>query len=114
LGYVKTRGVKNMSGYRDLVTIDNCTKCHKTSTLVVHHMDYNRENNVVENLLVLCWSCHQKLHSDSWKLEDIGLKTPYIKRVLMPWMTEYYHNSNADIQRELEAMGDPINDIKGW
>ena len=39
----------------------------------IHHIDLNRKNNEVTNLLPLCWSCHSKVHS-------IILK-PFIKKI---------------------------------
>jgi hypothetical protein len=31
-----------------------------------HHIDHNRENNTIDNLTLLCKSCHQKEH-ECWK-----------------------------------------------
>ena len=41
-----------------------CQKCgEKTLTkLEIHHMDWNRTNNSLENLLTLCGSCNKRLH----------------------------------------------------
>lgn len=40
----------------------NCTLCNINNDLVVHHIDLNKENNSLDNLVVLCRSCHAKLH----------------------------------------------------
>ncbi len=45
-----------------------CEKCGKTGKLDVHHIDENWKNNTVENLMVLCRSCHMKIHRQSKKL----------------------------------------------
>lgn len=45
------------------VVEDSCELCAKESTLQVHHLDGNRENNGVSNLITLCAACHQRLHS---------------------------------------------------
>src|SRR5699024_4839351 len=37
-----------------------CEKCRSTKNLDVHHMDENPFNNSLENLQVLCRSCHTK------------------------------------------------------
>lgn len=42
---------------------DSCELCAKESTLQVHHLDENRDNNEASNLVTLCVSCHQRLHS---------------------------------------------------
>jgi len=48
-----------------------CSNCGSTSSLEVHHLDGDRTNNSVENLLPLCRVCHRKLHrSGLGGLED--------------------------------------------
>lgn len=39
-----------------------CRKCGSTNRIGIHHIDWNDTNNEFENLVVLCDSCHQKLH----------------------------------------------------
>lgn len=41
---------------------DKCSLCDSTHDLIVHHKDRNRKNNSVENLELLCASCHNKTH----------------------------------------------------
>lgn len=42
---------------------NHCNRCHeKNCKLEVHHIDNNRQNNEVENLEILCLSCHRKHH----------------------------------------------------
>jgi hypothetical protein len=41
----------------------SCNECGKKNcNLDVHHIDQDRSNNAIENLQVLCVSCHRKLH----------------------------------------------------
>jgi len=53
-----------------------CMTCGKNNTkfdLVVHHIDNNNKNNKVENLKILCQSCHAKLHAKTNKcLKKLG------------------------------------------
>ena len=42
---------------------DCCEKCGSIKNLLVHHLDENRHNNDVSNLITLCKSCHQALHT---------------------------------------------------
>ena len=48
-----------------------CVECTSTSLLGVHHKDRNPLNNLSENLVTLCASCHTRLHwkegKTSWK-----------------------------------------------
>ncbi len=39
-----------------------CLICLSTQHLHVHHIDTNKLNNSINNLCVLCNSCHQRLH----------------------------------------------------
>lgn len=55
--------------YRRLMKTFNfpliCKKCgiHDQRVLVVHHLDRNRKNNKVENLIWLCHNCHFLVHN---------------------------------------------------
>lgn len=38
-----------------------CPNCeHLSSRLVIHHIDYDKQNNNPKNLIILCNSCHGK------------------------------------------------------
>lgn len=39
-----------------------CEICGNTKNLDVHHIDKNFRNNSLENLMIVCRSCHLKLH----------------------------------------------------
>ncbi|MFW6282022.1 MAG: HNH endonuclease [bacterium] len=47
---------------RDSMEEVKCERCGSKENLLVHHKDRNRENNNLENLEMLCKSCHQKEH----------------------------------------------------
>lgn len=40
-----------------------CECCKSTKNLLVHHKDHNRNNNNIENLQILCTSCHAVVHT---------------------------------------------------
>ena len=62
---------------------NNCCKvCYKSiddlnenQYLCIHHIDYNKQNNNINNLVTLCQSCHGKtnLNRNSWKLFFMNL-----------------------------------------
>lgn len=64
-------------GYRKLAFSSFPNKCKECGykkfleVLIVHHKDRNRENNVIENLEILCPTCHMEKHF----LSDSGLWT---------------------------------------
>lgn len=39
-----------------------CQWCGSKDGLVVHHIDSNKHNDVMENLITLCKSCHSRHH----------------------------------------------------
>jgi len=45
-----------------------CEQCGKKEKLHVHHINENRNNNNIENLMILCCKCHMILHKG--KLPD--------------------------------------------
>ncbi len=45
--------VKSRDGHK-------CMVCEGNNRLQVHHIDYNKRNCVIENLVTLCVSCHTK------------------------------------------------------
>ena len=61
--YEYTPGV---GGYRDKAIEHygyECSVCKKTEgVLQVHHIDGNHDNDDIDNLVVLCISCHRKAH----------------------------------------------------
>lgn len=104
-----------MTSYRDLIEVKECARCGSTKRLEVHHKNlsnFYEDDHVESNLIVLCIYCHRNLHKKNWKLEDIGIVTP--KERTNPTKATYYNNGIEDIQKELEAMGDPITDIMQW
>jgi len=45
-----------------------CQVCISREKLIVHHKDSNKKNNVLNNLITLCRSCHMKIHNGGMKL----------------------------------------------
>jgi hypothetical protein len=44
-------------------TCTHC-KCNDIRVLAAHHIDHNRKNNTLENLIWLCLNCHHLAHHD--------------------------------------------------
>lgn len=67
-------GTSNKIDYRQIY-IDAgkeliCGRCgykEFESSVQIHHIDENRNNNTIENLLALCANCHYALHNKCWK-----------------------------------------------
>jgi hypothetical protein len=63
--------------YRKLVTKDRCRLCGATETLGIHHRNDDHFDNRLENLEVLCNSCHMsETKRKWWASKKAGLPTP--------------------------------------
>lgn len=64
-GSYRTRALK--------VGYNKCSTCgwnEDPRILEVHHIDENRSNNLIENLIILCPNCHRKITLGYYKLVD--------------------------------------------
>jgi len=60
--------IRDLIRNRDLCKCKKCNKNKDYRKLDVHHIDYNKENNKMENLITLCQTCHIKTNwnRDYW------------------------------------------------
>ena len=56
--------LKNKIRQRDNYLCQECFKKQLNPSLCVHHIDYNKENNMEYNLISLCIKCHIKTNFD--------------------------------------------------
>lgn len=60
--------INGINAYRKIMrrakTKEICTHCQLADkrVLIVHHLDHDRTNNVVSNLMWLCRNCHYLIH----------------------------------------------------
>lgn len=73
---------------------ENCEICGCVTDLEVHHIDKNHENNDPENLMTLCESCHQLVHSQN-------LQTIYADRIIS--ITDVGPQEVYDIEMDSES-----------
>lgn len=62
-GYAPSHHTARKLAYLILNREYKCEKCGSTINVDVHHKDGNRNNNVPENIELLCRSCHMKEHN---------------------------------------------------
>lgn len=48
--------------YRDMIDKDRCAICGATEQLCIHHKNLDHSDNRLENLEIMCHSCHSSLH----------------------------------------------------
>jgi 5-methylcytosine-specific restriction endonuclease McrA len=76
---------------------ERCVICHvphQTYSVHVHHIDQNPTNNTLENLVCLCFSCHQTVHK---------LLTHQHPEHLLHWVIKTYPNLNLTPTGPLSA-----------
>lgn len=60
-----------------------CELCEEVKNIHLHHIDRNKNNNKIPNLILLCKECHQKAHKEDIKkvsiLEDKEKINKFIK-----------------------------------
>ena len=64
-----------------LKNIKECSLCHQEKPLAIHHIDYNKENNNIKNLIPLCFSCHSKTNFKRQECQEFfegGIEKLYV------------------------------------
>ncbi|MCH1964374.1 HNH endonuclease signature motif containing protein [Clostridium perfringens] len=59
---------------KEILKKNKCELCEKTGKLDVHHIDGNFQNNSIDNLQILCRSCHNKIHKNKKVCKVCGEK----------------------------------------
>lgn len=53
------------SRYRKSKLPQNCSRCGRNNRIVFHHVTYKRLGHEwLQDLLPVCWDCHNKIHDD--------------------------------------------------
>ncbi len=105
-----------MTQYRKLIDTKECQRCGATERIEVHHMDLDHYNDDPDNLIALCIYCHKQYHACNWELEELGIKTPPIRRgesFKGTIFESYFNVTMEDLQKELATIEDPICRIRG-
>lgn len=78
--------------YLYLETDDTCALCGKRgrNKLTIHHIDENRTNNDYENLVVLCYNCHN-LYNKNKISKSIIIERK--RRLIKKTLTQYGVNA---------------------
>lgn len=60
--------------WTDAGNLFSCKRCNYNefeSSVHIHHIDHNKLNNNISNLISLCANCHLSLHHGNWNIKDI-------------------------------------------
>lgn len=77
---------------------ERCKLCESTRDIRVHHIDGDRENNSLDNLLVVCAKCHADIHSP----QRVGL--PHDRFTNHLPQSSIYGESNADTELKIRSI----------
>lgn len=58
-----------------------CSLCFKEKPLAIHHIDYDKNNNDIKNLIPLCHSCHSKTNhkrNECQEFLEVGVEGLYV------------------------------------
>lgn len=67
---------------------ERCQRCGATDDLHVHHIDRDHSNNTLDNLMVLCESCHQTEHAHDRPINKISKTCPTCGHTFYAWPHE--------------------------
>ena len=77
-----------------------CSRCNSLKNIVVHHKDGNRLNNDIENLDIMCRSCHSKLHKETQHLQRNFIGEKNIERGMIQILFGLNKAFGLDISNE--------------
>lgn len=80
-----------------------CVACGSVRNIHVHHLDEDRENNDIDNLVPLCASCHKILHNRDLDLEELSevvepapedeeMRQPMAGAKVKRWLKNYFRS----------------------
>ena len=86
-GYEFNKELKLAVRIRDNFKCKICGKTEKENRrqLAIHHIDYNKENSNIENLVSLCNKCHNKTNSKRQKWIEYFLRDFKIEKENISW-----------------------------
>jgi len=74
-----------------------CHVCEAANGVRVHHIDGNRDNNSIENLIPLCRTCHAKVHTKAAQSPEIDELTEQLE-------TESYLDTESDSENTITSI----------
>ena len=70
-------GDSDRRAYRKVVDKQLCARCGARQNLAIHHVNFDHYDDVPDNLIVLCVSCHSSVHKQAyWDAIHAGKEPP--------------------------------------
>lgn len=60
-----------IESYKQEPSCERCGYNEFASSVHIHHIDENKNNNTLENLIALCANCHFAIHHNNWDIKEI-------------------------------------------
>lgn len=104
--------------YRTLKDRSKCELCGATKNIGIHHLDGNKKNNELSNLISVCQSCHiSKYHNDGgcnrkMPLNDDAVRM-YNAGLTIECIAQYYTVSPSAVSLHLKGKGVKTRSVKG-
>ena len=83
-----------------------CEICGKSGKLDVHHKDMNWQNNTPGNLMIICRSCHNKIHRPKKEVYDLWCANEGIGilRETLPKIQEIWGSLSSEAKSNLQDL----------
>lgn len=78
-----------------------CQECGRKEVLSVHHIDYDKLNNSIFNLISLCTSCHTKTNSNRKHWESYFKMKMFIKEFFNPENIKVFENKKLIVMERI-------------
>lgn len=88
-----------------------CTVCGAVEGIVVHHVDGERENNSLENLIPVCTGCHSDIHGRKERVSGWVKKLGYEPRTGETVTVEVDKETWKQLNRRKERPGESFEDV---
>jgi ribosomal protein L28 len=84
---------------------DICYRCGSKNHICIHHIDYNKKNNRLGNLIPLCLKCHLKtnFNREFWeRIISVGLSGPSLNNNFHRYMNKHVDDLSKERENEIE------------
>jgi len=92
---------------------ESCNICNSEENVVAHHIDGNRTNNDLDNLIPLCRSCHGKVHSSARHGESVDRLSDQLPQSVMLDDGGDLHGPDVE-KSHVEVRTDTRNRLRVW
>lgn len=90
---------------------EQCIECGSEENILVHHVDGNRDNNDIDNLVPICELCHNEVHQGSDKHSELVRKLGKIPKPIGEGITLSVTDQTWKQLNERKVPGETFDDV---